>query len=921
MNSILSSFKHPTAALWLAWLAVVLIWAGAVGPAQAQTAASTYPIAFPHPSTFQINGVVNSGDLLGVQTAAAGDFNGDGKLDVVSIAGGAWEIDVAFGSGDGTFQNPPVTNIFSFSSGHTPYAMAVGDFNGDGRLDVAVWGIYSPGPNSEVNIFLGNGNGTFTFSGTYTAPNSSDGNPGSNSLAMADFNGDGKLDLAVLAPYNNQNVSCVYIYLGNGDGTFQTAVAYSTIDPVYPYNVNVHGMAVGDLNGDGLPDIAVTQSNGVAVLLNNGSGVFGTAAYYDDTLCCGNAGDLGIAIGDVNGDNKNDIVISSAPNGYIMLYLNQGNGAFAASGTVAELGVYSSWLVNMADINGDKKLDLVVTDSTGEVHLFYGKGDGSFTTGPVYPVQVWEANPDNVVLADFNGDGALDLFKPISGTSWDGQVTLGRGDGTFQTNPAYGWGISGFGNNLVTADFNRDGFPDVAFSWASSNGLPAFGVMKGSLHGSLAAPAYTTLLSSTCLASYPEWIATGDINHDGNPDIVATLRNNYNSGCPVNELAVFTGKGNGSFNAPVFYATGSSAQSVDVLLADVNGDGQLDIIASNQDGSLSVLVNHGDGTYGDAMLITSVSAYNPRLNSLAFGDFNGDGKLDIAVATYWSTSDVYVLLGNGDGTFQPPIATVTSSAVTYALAAGDFNKDGKPDLLITLEGSTGCSGWYGSAAYAFLQGNGDGSFTPGPINCLGSDYPMYPVVADFNGDGNLDAFIPFLSEDGKDPHPFGPALLQGNGDGTFARVSNLFVGTTSFGAAVADFNGDGMPDIAVLNNDTYSYGDYVSFVTVLQNATQPVSVSPLKLKFPPVTVGTAKSQSVVLTNDQAASLSMTSIMLGGTNPGDFTQNNTCGKSVKAGWECSIMVKFTPVAKGARSAIMTIKDGAGKHNVQLYGTGN
>ena len=908
MDSSIAQMKHSgITAILLVMLAVVTLWAGTAPPAHAQNYS---PALFPYPSTFQINGVDDYGDLLGVQAAAVGDFNGDGKLDVVSIAGGVWEIDVALGNGDGTFQSQPVVNTFSFSPGHGPYAMAVGDFNGDGKLDVAVWGIYSPGPNSEINIFLGNGNGTLTYSGTYTAPNTSDGNPGSNSLYVADFNGDGKLDLAVLAPYNNQNVSCVYIFLGNGDGSFQTAVPYSTIDPNHPNNVNVHGMAVGDLNGDGKPDIAVTENNGMAVLLNNGNGTFGTATYYDDGI--NQASDLGIAIGDVNGDNKNDVVVTSAPWGYIVLFLNQGSNTFAAS-TIAQLGVNSSWLVNMADINRDKKMDLVVTDITGEVHTFFGKGDGTFTTGPVYPVQYWEQMPDNVILADFNKDGALDLFKPLSGETWDGQVMLGRGDGTFQTNQAYGWGVTGFGQNLVTADFNGDGFPDVAYAYVGiNNTTPGFGLMLGNSHGALGNPTIVPVSTTAC--GWSEWIAAGDVNGDGKADVVVSI----SSGCPTGQIAVLTGKGNGKFNTPVYYSTGTTAQAYEVFLQDMSGDGKPDIIVSNADGTISVLLNNGKGKFGTAKLITSVATYSPHRNPLAFGDFNGDGKLDIAVATYWSGSDVYVLLGNGNGTFQAPIITVATSADTYALASGDFNQDGKTDLLVTLDGATGCSGYYGSAAYTFLRGNGDGTFTPGPINCIGGDYPMYPLVGDFNGDGKLDAFIPLLSEYGKEP--YGAALLEGKGDGTFTRLGDCYVGATSYGAVVADFNGDGMPDIAVLNDDVYSTGDRVNFVTVLFNSTQPVSVSPLNLNFGTVTVGSPKGSTVILTNNQSKLLSIKSLTLGGVNPGDFSETSGCGTGRKAGWECTIKVSFTPTATGTRTATLSINDSVGTQVVQLTGTG-
>jgi FG-GAP-like repeat/Abnormal spindle-like microcephaly-assoc'd, ASPM-SPD-2-Hydin/FG-GAP repeat len=763
------------------------------------------------------------------------------------------------------------------------------------------------GNTSEVVIFLGNGNGTFNLGGTYAAPNSTDFYPGSNSLYVADFNGDGKLDLAALTPYNG-----VFIFLGNGDGTFQTAVGYSTVDPNHTNDYTAYGMAVGDLNGDGKMDIAVTETSGMAVLLNNGNGTFGTATYYDSGIAPFES-QKGIAIGDVNNDKRNDIVITDYY-GNIVLYLNQGSGKFAVKGVVAKLGI-SPWLVSIADINGDKKMDLVVTDFAGEVWTFYGKGTGAFTAGPVYPLQWWEQAPSNVILADFNGDGALDIFK-AGDHYWKGQVTLGRGDGTFQTNQAYGWGVTGFGQNLVTADFNGDGFPDVAFSWAKYTNLPAIGVMLGSSHGALAAPIYTTLASSACLGNLPEWIATGDVNGDGKADIVATIQDYSGTGCATEKVAVLMGLGTGKFSKPVFYSTGASAQSNDVFLADVNGDGKPDIVISNADGTISVLLNKGKGTFGTASLITSVAALSPHLNSLAIADFNGDGKLDIAVASYYPGSysnNLYILLGNGDGTFQAPktVAAGPQYSYTNTLAAGDFNKDGKMDLLITLEAQCSSS-YHGSAAYAFLQGNGNGTFTASSPVCTGGDYPIYPVVGDFNGDGKLDAFIPMEEQYGTTS---GPAMLEGNGDGTFNRIGEFYVGPTGRGAVVADFNGDGMPDIAVLNNNNLYTVDYVSFVTVMLNSTQPVSVSPLTLNFGSVAVGASKSLTVILTNNQSSTLTINSIAAA-SGTGDFTASSNCGTSRKAGWECTITVKFTPKALGAQTGTLTIKDSAGTQTVQL-----
>jgi hypothetical protein len=890
------------AAIALTMFAAVIL-AGMAIPAQAQT----YPVRFPDPSTFTVNNDVG-GSISAVEAAVVGDFNNDGKLDVVSMEapGGYLEIDVALGNGDGTFQYPLVQNLFSPGQ-YTPYSMAVGDFNADGNLDVAVWGVYAANNASEVMIFLGNGNGTFNLVGTYAAPNSSDYTESQNALYVADFNGDGSLDLAALTQYNG-----VFIFWGYGDGKFQPAVGYSTVDPNHPNNYTAVGMAVGDLNGDGKPDIAVTESTGMAVLLNNGNGTLGTATYYASGI--NSQSQMGIAIGDLTGDKKNDIVTTDSL-GDVVVFQNQGSGTFAVKGVVATL-TEPTWLVSMADINGDKKLDLVVTDFAGETFTFYGKGNGTFTAGPVYPLQYWDVAPSNVILADFNGDGALDIFK--AGDHYlKGQVTLGRGDGTFQTNAAYGRGVTGFGNNLVTADFNGDHFPDVAFSYARISNVPAFGVMLGSLHGALAAPTYTTFLSATCSGSYPVWIATGDVNGDGKADIVATINNYQNTGCPIDEVAVFTGLGTGKFSKPVFYSTGASAQSNDVFLADVNGDGKPDIVISNADGTISVLLNKGKGTFGTAALISSVAALSPHLNALAIADFNGDGRLDIAAASYYPGSysnNVYILLGNGDGTFQAPITVAAGPQYSYTntLAAGDFNKDGKMDLLVTFEAQCSSS-YHGSAAYAFLHGHGDGTFTAGSPVCVGGDDPVYPLVGDFNGDGKLDAFISMLEEYGTIS---GPALLQGNGDGTFNRVGEFYVGATSHAAVVADFNGDGTPDIAVLNNDDFGVGTYISFVTVMPNSTQPVSVSPLNLNFGSVAVGASKALTVILTNNQSTSLAIDSITLGGTDAAEFSAKSGCGSARKAGWECTITVTAKPTVIGVQTATLSINDGAGTQTVQL-----
>jgi len=361
MNLLDRKTKFCMAAMALTMLAVILL-AGLVAPAQAQT----YPIAFPAPATFTAAYCSSYPCDNSVTAAITGDFNGDGKLDVLTLDGS--NLNVILGKGDGTFQTPISLNISA--TGIFSEAIAVGDFAGANVLDVAVWAVNANTGNSELHIFLGNGTGSLTYNATYAAPSSGNTNPGPNNLVAMDVNGDGKIDIVALTPYNG-----VFVFLGNGDGTFQAPIANTTVctDSIG----NCQSLAVGDLNGDGKPDLAV-QSNdtiggGISILLGNGNGTFGTPAYYPVAIDGVYAG-AGIAIGDVNGDGKPDVVVGSGGGATAIVYLNKGGGTFKVNGTVGSVPLYATNNVVLADINNDKKLDIVVPDGFGDVYTFYGTG-------------------------------------------------------------------------------------------------------------------------------------------------------------------------------------------------------------------------------------------------------------------------------------------------------------------------------------------------------------------------------------------------------------------------------------------------------------------------------------------------------------------------------------------------------------------
>jgi len=902
MNCIRFQVKRfRMAAIALTMLA--LLFTGASRPAQAQT----YPVTFigatqswgANPNLWDYGY-----DPYNVNALATGDFNGDGKLDIVTGSYSGGTIGLLLGNGDNTFQLPLTIDQLSASV----MSVVVGDFNGDGQLDVAALLLFS-GNTMAVNVYLGKGDGTFGTATTFPLPGYT--RVTATSLATGDFNG--KLGLVVV----DTTDGAVDVLLGNGDGTFRAPVAYSTIDPKNPGFNNPYGVTVSDFNGDGQPDIAVGEYAGIAVLLNNGNGTFRTAVYYSDNVDSGLA-TQGIAAADLNHDKKIDIVLATELG--LVPFLNNGKGVFTPKPLVGS-GLYMT-LVDIADVNGDGKPDLVGADLVGSVRIFLGKGTGVFTNGADYPVGVGVSQELALVLGDFNNDGHLDFAV---GNNQGGQVlsALGNGDGTFRTTTEYGWQSTGSGYNVVAADFNGDGIPDVAYSGEFGTNAGSFVVMLSSSHGVLATQTYVPAGCNNYFGpNLVEWVAAGDVNGDGKADVVATLKNSTETGCQNGTLAVVMGLGTGKFKKPVYYSTGSTAQAYEVKLADLNGDGKLDIVTANGDGTLSVLLNKGKGIFGPATLITSAASLNPYQDDLVIGDFTGDGKADIALATYARQSAVYVLPGNGNGTFGTPIV-ITTPYTPYSLAAGDFNNDGKLDLVVATQDCPYNVGpYYGDVGFGVLLSGGGGSFTIGAENCVGSDYWPRPVVGDFNGDGKLDLFITAAAyEQGTDE--IGPALMQGNGNGTFTRAAGIFyVGAVSAGAVVADFNGDGMPDIAVLNNDNLGAGNnsYSNFVTVMQNSSQPVSVSPLKLTYAAQTVGTGKAETVLLTNDQSTSLGISGITLGGTDPGDFSAKSTCGSSRLPGADCTITVTFKPAATGARTATLSIKDELGTQTVSLTGTG-
>ena len=570
---------------------------------------------------------------------------------------------------------------------------------------------------------------------------------GSSFPITGDFNADGLLDLVAISQCSPQpcSTSTITVTLANGIGRFQRPISTATV------GLQAESLVTGDFNGDRKLDIAfVTFSSfspiltEVAVALGNGDGTFGAADIVPTPPLRGT-----LLVGDVNGDAKSDLLVFLADQWQLEVFLGNGDGTFRALPTAP--GAYAECF--LVDINHDRRLDLV-----GRT-IQLGNGDGTFQE----PRQI--AGSGCPVVADFNGDGNLDLAEQSrngespSYYSPNGvNLYFGNGDGTFQT-PVFRWiGSSeqlGFAF-LSSADFNGDGKMDlvavrgrelvILLNQGSGRFRPPVGYLEVG------------------------WPVLVDLNRDNRSDLVFVRATNV-----ANQLVVVPAIAapDGTFSLPHSYYFPDGGGVASVVVGDLNGDNNPDLAEVNLQGSgwragyLNCLLGNGDGTFKVLPHIVTggIDSYFGTLS-----DLNRDGKLDMLVV---SGDSVNVRLGFGDGKFQSPLNYPIETAWVVAGVA-DFNGDGVPDVAVNQRVlGTGI----------ILFGNGDGTFRNGPSLPAGFDAL---VVGDFNGDGKQDLAAAVPSSVG---------IMLGNGDGTFQPIARLRTGQNRLLLA-ADFNADGRVDLA-----------------------------------------------------------------------------------------------------------------------------
>jgi hypothetical protein len=424
--------------------------------------------------TFQRARSLDSGGQMSWKLAVA-DLRSDGKLDVVSVnyggeSDGDGSVGVLLGSGNGIFQKAVAYD----AGGGGPTGIAVGDLNGDGKPDlvVATQGCMNM-TNHCLGVLIGNGDGTFKPVVVYPRGGQDWAiGPGlSTPVMIADVNGDGKADLVVINQTDiNDGDGLVGVLLGNGDGTFQPVAIYDTggFGAYTGFLADFNGDGKPDvvvLNCSPHGSSDCSHNGTIGVLLGNGDGTFKAATTHDSG---GLGGTAALVIADVNGDGKSDVLVGNACPGNCTgigsfgVLLGKGDGTFRPLVTYPLPGVGGVESIAVGDLNGDGKPDLVVVGNGVDAYL--NKGDGTFRLSSVNSTT---GNTGQVLLADLDGDGKLDIVG-INTTSGTTDTRLGNGDGTFQQLQTFKLG----GNDIswgLTADINGDGRPDLlSANWCNS---------------------------------------------------------------------------------------------------------------------------------------------------------------------------------------------------------------------------------------------------------------------------------------------------------------------------------------------------------------------------------------------------------------------------------------------------------------------
>jgi hypothetical protein len=713
--------------------------------------------------------------------------------------------------------------------------------------------------DNTVSILLGNGNGSFQPQVTYAT------GLGPEGIAVGDFNRDGKLDLAIA----NDLAGTVSILSGNGDGTFQSHVDYTT-------GLEPFGIAAGDFNEDGALDLAVSDQveDTVSILLGNGDGTFRT---HVDYYVGGQP--AGLVVCDFNGDDHLDVAVANFATDTISVLSGNGDGTFQAAADYATATGPLSLVA--ADFNGDGLPDLAVAELlTSQVSFLPGEGKSGFGHRVDYNTGLY---PESVAAGDFNGDGILDLALPTDDALGSVSVLLGKGAGAFQASVDFLTGLLPV--SLSTADFNADGRLDLASADENSNSASA-------------------LLESTALLSPASLVfASQNLGTTSTPQTV-TLTNAGSQALSISSItasAQFAETNDCGTSLPA-----SESCRIDVTFTPT--------LPGTLNGTLSV----SDGAAGSPQVAGLTGTGTGPLVSLSPSSLNF-GNVNVGSV---SSSQIVTVSNTGN-------AALSISSITASSEFGVYNH-----CPSTLSAGQNC---IVSVAFSPTSTGTQTGLLSVADNAIGS-----PQTVSLMGVGTAPQVslsptsLTFATQLVNTVSAPQPVTLTNTGTATLT-ISSIVTGsnfgqTNSCGGSVKA-GGSCVIDVTF---SPIGQGSHSGSVLIYDNAAgSPQSVSctgmgtlvllvPTSVNFGTIKVGkTSSPKMVLLTNVGTTSMNITSTTIVGNNSADFSQTNTCGKSVGAGATCTFTLYFTPQATGSRTASLSISDNGGgsPQSVSLSGTGN
>lgn len=694
--------------------------AGAGGTAQ--TVEDCDPTLIPH-----LDGPPAINTQRQVDASVAGDWNHDGRLDL-AVSNSDGSVTVLLGRGDGSFVSSVhyVSGLEALVTRPSVTSIATSDLDANGSLDLVI----AMREGHWVSVLLGASNGTFSAGKTYEMED------GPYAIALGDFDEDGATDI-VAGCFSG----AVSLLRGRGDGTFANRLVTEVSD-------EPRSMVAADLNHDGHLDVVTLGYWELAVLLGNGRGGFGRAQSYPTATTNSN-----VSLADFDADGNVDLALTITCNMSafsqtgVEILIGHGDGTFARTGSYDTSAACLDRIL-LGDLNGDGSSDVLTSPS----RTLLGMGNGTFAeeTGPSSA-----SGGYSLSIGDWNGDGKVDL---ATGSDQTVTVHLGNGDGTFGTSAVYATAVAP--GALVIADLDRNGAPDIASATFDSRSSGDPDASKVSVLLGVGDGTFFDHIDYRSVPPTAQPIAV-DLNGDGAQDLVT--RNGSST------IGVLLDTAHASFAPQVTTSAGSDV--VGIATGDLNGDGHPDLALSNGSPA-AVILMFGNGTGTWAPEVRWKLAARPT--DIALLDANGDTKLDIALAHY-EGSAFSVLLGNGNGTFSPEQQYPTFDRHSRITAA-DLDSDGNSDLVT-----------WSAASLSVHFGTGDGRFAR-RLDYLGT--PSELVAADLNRDGHRD----LVMVNGWPGTGF--SILFGSSHGTFTCAAHYAPGLQMQGLGVADLNRDGRMDVA-----------------------------------------------------------------------------------------------------------------------------